>query len=145
MTIIPVTTRQELDACLAIRMKVFVDEQQVPAEEELDEFDVSPQACHHELLSDGDKPVATGRWKVYEDGTAKLQRVAVLKEYRGGGTGRILMEALEDSARQAGMKRTILDGQCQAEGFYNKLGYYTVSTEPFLDAGILHVRMQKEL
>jgi predicted GNAT family N-acyltransferase len=38
-----------------------------------------------------------------------------------------------------------MDGQCQAEGFYNKLGYVTVSTEPFLDAGILHVRMQKEL
>ncbi|MNC48586.1 putative N-acetyltransferase YjcF [compost metagenome] len=126
-------------------MEVFVREQQVPVEEEVDEYDVSPEVCHHLLLADGDKPVATGRWKVYEEGTAKLQRVAVLKEYRGGGTGRLLMEALEDSARQAGMKRTILDGQCHAEGFYNKLGYQTVSTEPFLDAGILHVRMQKDL
>lgn len=145
MTIIEVTTRQQLDACKAVRLNVFVDEQQVPVEEEMDEYDASPQACHHLLLTDGDKPAATGRWRVYEDGTAKLQRIAVLKEYRGGGTGRQLMEALENSARQAGMKRTILDGQCQAEGFYNKLGYVTVSTEPFLDAGILHVRMQKEL
>ncbi|RAV05444.1 GNAT family N-acetyltransferase [Paenibacillus sp. YN15] len=145
MIIIPVATRQELDACLAIRMEVFVNEQQVPFEEELDEYDVSPEACHHVLMTDGDKPVATGRWKVYEDGTAKLQRIAVLKEYRGGGTGRLLMEALEDSARQAGMKRAILDGQCHAEGFYKKQGYQTISTEPFLDAGILHVRMVKEL
>lgn len=145
MTIIHVTTRRELDACLAIRMKVFVEEQQVPVEEELDDYDASPHACHHVLLVDGEKPAATGRWKVCENGTAKLQRVAVLKEYRGGGTGRLLMEALEDSARQAGMKRAILDGQCHAEGFYNKLGYQTVSAAPFLDAGILHVRMQKEL
>lgn len=146
MYIIPVESRPELDACLAIRMEVFVNEQQVPADLELDEYDVSPEACHHLLLTDEDnKPIATGRWKVYEEGVAKLQRIAVLKEYRGGGTGRFLVEAMEDSARRAGMKSTVLDGQCYAEGFYQKLGYKTVSSEPFLDAGILHVRMQKKL
>lgn len=145
MNVIPVTSRRELDDCLAIRMEVFVNEQKVLADLELDEYDVSPEACHHILLAAGEKPIGTGRWKVYEEGTAKLQRIAVLKEHRGGGTGRLLVEALEDNARQAGMKRTVLDGQCYAEGFYHKLGYRTVSTEPFLDAGILHVRMIKDL
>lgn len=145
MNVISVSTREQLEACFAIRIKVFVEEQKVPADLEMDEYDLSPQACRHVLLKDGDKPVATGRWKVYEDGTAKLQRIAVLKEYRKGGVGKQLMLALEDSARQAGMTQALLDGQCTAEGFYHKLGYQTVSEEPFLDAGILHVRMIKQL
>jgi predicted GNAT family N-acyltransferase len=145
MNVISVTTREELDACLAIRIKVFVEEQKVPADEELDDYDASPEACHHLLLSEGDKPIATGRWKVYEEGVAKLQRIAVLQEHRSGGIGKLLVQALEDSARQAGMKYSKLDGQCHAEGFYQKLGYHTVPGEPFLDAGILHVSMVKEL
>lgn len=145
MKIISVTTRDELEACLSIRIKVFVEEQQVPADLEVDEFDASPEASNHILLMDNGKPIATGRWRVYKEGVAKLQRVAVLQEHRTGGWGKKLILALEDSARQAGMKSTVLDGQCYAEGFYQKLGYHTVSDEPFLDAGILHVRMVKEL
>lgn len=145
MKVIPVSTRRELEECFAIRIQVFVEEQKVPLEEELDEYDESPEACAHLLLKDGELPVATGRWKVYEEGTAKLQRIAVLKEHRKGGVGRLLIQALEDHARKAGMKRAVLDGQCQAQGFYQKLGYHTVPGEPFLDAGILHVRMEKEL
>jgi predicted GNAT family N-acyltransferase len=145
MKVIPVTNEEELKECFAIRINVFVDEQKVPEDEELDEYDESPEACAHLLLLDEDKPIATGRWKVYEEGTAKLQRIAVLKEHRRGGIGRLLIQALEDHAREAGMKKAVLDGQCQAEGFYHKLGYRTLPGEPFLDAGILHVRMIKEL
>lgn len=145
MNIIAVTTREELEECFGIRMKVFVEEQQVPHDLEMDEYDVSPDACRHLLARDGDKAVATGRWKVYEEGTVKLQRIAVLPEYRSRGVGRILVLGLEEDARKAGMNAAILDAQCSAEGFYNKLGYRTISEEPFLDAGILHVRMMKDL
>jgi predicted GNAT family N-acyltransferase len=145
MDIIAVTTREELEDCFGIRIKVFVEEQQVPHDLEMDEYDVSPDACRHLLVRDGDKAVATGRWKVYEEGTAKLQRIAVLPEYRSHGLGRILVLGLEEDARKAGMKAAILDGQCTAEGFYKKLGYRTISEVPFLDAGILHVRMMKDL
>ncbi|MDF2926873.1 MAG: GCN5-related N-acetyltransferase [Paenibacillaceae bacterium] len=145
MNVISVSTQEELEACFSIRIKVFVEEQKVPSELELDEYDASPEASHHILLVDGDKPVATGRWKIYEEGTAKLQRIAVLKEYRSGGIGRLLMQALEDNAREAGMEEAVLDGQLYAEGFYQRLGYRTVSEEPFLDADILHVRMVKSL
>ncbi|WP_438446667.1 GNAT family N-acetyltransferase [Gorillibacterium sp. sgz5001074] len=142
---IRVTTQEELEACFGIRIKVFVEEQQVPEDLEMDEYDVSPEACHHILLLDGDKPAATGRWKEYRPGVAKLQRIAVLKEYRSKGIGRILVQALEDDARACGMASTLLDGQCTAEGFYHRLGYRTEPGEPFQDAGILHVRMTKEL
>jgi predicted GNAT family N-acyltransferase len=53
--------------------------------------------------------------------------------------------ALEQQAREAGNAYCILDGQCQAEAFYHKLGYVTISRQPFEDAGIMHVRMRKLL
>ncbi|MNN97524.1 putative N-acetyltransferase YjcF [compost metagenome] len=52
---------------------------------------------------------------------------------------------MEELARELGLEASILDAQCQAENFYKKLGYEVISTEPFYDAGILHVRMQKML
>jgi predicted GNAT family N-acyltransferase len=146
MEIIPVKTQEQLDKCLAIRFKVFVDEQQVPPEEEVDEYDASPEACRHVLLLDEGRPLATGRWRFYDgNGTAKLQRVAVLRECRGKGLGKELILGMERQAKEAGAASAILDGQCQAEQFYRKLDYETVSSEPFLDAGILHVRMKKRL
>lgn len=69
----------------------------------------------------------------------------MLKEYRVKGYGRVLMLALEELARELGLETSILDGQCQAESFYRRLGYEVVSEKPFYDAGILHVRMQKKL
>ncbi|GIP39736.1 acetyltransferase [Paenibacillus sp. J31TS4] len=150
MMIKRVKTQEELDQCLRIRMEVFVNEQKVPADEELDEFDVSPQACGHMLaLADG-TACGTARWRFYgeetpEGRTVKLQRVAVLADWRGKGVGRELILAMEKEAREAGAAFTLLDGQCQAEPFYKKLGYETISTEPFYDAGILHVRMRKRL
>jgi len=143
--IVRVTTREQLQLGLDIRMKVFVEEQKVPAEEEMDEYDVIGDQVHHLLLIDEGAPVATGRLIYYKAGAAKMQRIAVLKDYRSKGYGRVLLLALEELARELGFSSSILDGQCQAEPFYTKLGYEIISTEPFYDAGILHVRMQKAL
>lgn len=146
MKTVIVSNQEELNECFDIRIKVFVEEQNVPADLELDEYDESPAACRHLLLRDGEQGVGTGRWKFYdEQGTAKLQRVAVRKEYRGTGAGKMIILAMEKDAKEHGAKSSILDGQCQAEGFYRKLGYEVISEEPFLDAGILHVRMKKLL
>ncbi|MGF7033121.1 putative GNAT family N-acyltransferase [Paenibacillus mucilaginosus] len=142
---IPVETTEQLEECFGIRRRVFVEEQQVPEEEEIDEFDASPAACRHWLLRDGEEPVGTGRWRMYDGETAKLQRIAVLDSRRGQGLGRTIIEAMEQDVREAGVPAVILDGQVQAEAFYRKLGYETISKEPFLDAGIWHVRMRKEL
>ncbi|WP_379133334.1 GNAT family N-acetyltransferase [Paenibacillus sp. sgz500958] len=143
--IVHVTTDELLQMGLEIRMKVFVEEQKVPVEEEVDEYDVIGDQVHHLLLMDEGRPVATGRLTYYKSGAAKMQRIAVLKEYRSKGYGRVLLLALEELARDLGLDYSILDGQCQAEQFYLKLGYEVISTEPFYDAGILHVRMQKAL
>jgi predicted GNAT family N-acyltransferase len=145
MEIIRVHSMEELNQCFIIRQKVFVEEQGVPADIEIDEFDVSPDACSHTLLLFNGEPAATGRWRSYKENTAKLQRLAVLKPYRGLGLGKKIILALEEQACEAGFQFCILDGQCQAEPFYLKLGYVTISEHPFEEAGIMHVRMQKTL
>ncbi|MDD9270100.1 GNAT family N-acetyltransferase [Paenibacillus sp. GCM10023248] len=145
MEIIRVTTADQLQDCFKVRFNVFVDEQQVPEHLEMDEKDESPEACHHFLIVDGDQPVAAARWYEYEPRTAKMQRIAVLKSYRGQSLGKQILLAMEQQARELNCTSSVLDAQCHAEGFYNKLGYQVISKEPFYDAGILHVRMKKPL
>jgi predicted GNAT family N-acyltransferase len=140
-----VTTREQLDQCLNIRREVFVREQGVSIEEELDHYDESPESCIHLLLSDDGSPIGTGRIKAFEGNAAKFQRIAVLAAMRGRGAGSAVVEAMEQAARHAGYGEAVLDAQCQAEPFYAKLGYKPVSPEIFLDAGIPHVRMSKSL
>jgi predicted GNAT family N-acyltransferase len=145
MKLLPILTEEMLKLALDIRLKVFVEEQGVPRELEMDEYDVSPAACHHYLLMKDDMPIATGRWKPFEPGVVKMQRIAVLKPYRGLGAGSILLEGMEGEASRLGYRESLLDAQCTAENFYLKLGYLTESSEPFLDADIPHVRMRKVL
>lgn len=148
ITVHKVDNPQQLEQCLAIRMKVFVEEQQVPLEEEIDAFDADPEACTHFLLTVDGKPAAVSRSRLYEaetEPTYKLQRIAVHREYRGMGLGRLIVAAMERDAAEAGAQYTLLDAQCQAEPFYRKMGYVTVSEDVFLDAGIPHVRMKKQL
>ncbi|TCZ72329.1 GNAT family N-acetyltransferase [Paenibacillus albiflavus] len=145
MQMIHVTNAEDLQKCFHIRKEVFVNEQGVAEDLEWDEKDQTPDACRHMLLMKDDVPVGTARWYGYDADTAKLQRVAVLKEYRGTGAGKQLILGMEEDARKFGYTFSMLDGQCQAEQFYAKLGYEVISDEPFFDAGILHVRMRKSL
>ncbi len=145
MKVVKIETDEQLKDAFAIRVEVFVNEQGVPRELELDELDVSPEACNHFLLLEEERPVATGRFKNYEPSVAKMQRIAVLQSSRGLGVGKFLLLAMEAEAKSMGYRYSLLDAQCTAEDFYLKLGYVTESEEPFLDAGIRHVRMRKSL
>jgi len=142
VNVFEITTQEDLQREFDIRMKVFVEEQKVPKEEEIDAFDHLGGECYHFLVTtDDDKAIGTGRVRLV-DGVGKLQRVAVLEEYRSHGIGRIIIQALEDKARELGAPKVKLDGQLQAQGFYEKLGY-KVKSDIFLDAGIEHVLMVK--
>jgi predicted GNAT family N-acyltransferase len=145
MEITIVDSYPQLHQCLAIRNQVFVEEQGVSKELENDEYDASPEACGHILLKYNGVPAGTGRWIPYKKQTAKIQRLAVLAEFRGKGFGKRMLQELEQQARITGNKYCILDSQCHAESFYSQLGYLTISEQPFEDAGIMHVRMQKTL
>jgi predicted GNAT family N-acyltransferase len=127
-------------ACFAIRLEVFVAEQNVPLAEERDEFDAD---AIHFLAWDGDTPVGTGRVILKDNGlAAKITRVAVRKAARGQGIGEALMRAIEASPRLAGANALVLDAQCHALAFYQRLGY-TTEGGIFMEAGIPHQRMSK--
>ena len=142
MNVFEVTTQEDLQREFDIRLKVFVEEQQVPQEEEIDSYDHLGGECHHFLVTtDENKAIGTGRIRLIE-GVGKIQRVAVLEEYRSHGIGKIIIQALEEKAKELGASKVKLDGQVQAQGFYEKLGY-EVKSDIFLDAGIEHVLMVK--
>lgn len=131
----------ELEQALDIRRQVFIEEQEVPEDIEVDEYE---QTATHFLALDGTEPVGTCRLRWVDPQTAKAERVAVLKEKRSTGAGRKLMEALEAYARDKGAHSIVLNAQARVLSFYEKLGYVAMGT-PFMDAGIEHRKMKKEL
>ena len=121
-----------------MRFAVFVEEQGVPAEIELDEWDA---ASEHAIAADAaGRPIATGR--LLPDG--HVGRMAVLPNWRGRGVGAAVLEALLARAVARGMERAVLNAQTQAREFYARFGFTQVSDE-FMEAGIPHVTMERRL
>lgn len=139
------TSAEDIAVCLQIRRVVFIQEQGVPEREELDDLD--PVCRHFIATADKHSPprdaFGTARILFLDDGTAKAQRVAVLRERRRGGVGAALMFALEGEAARAGRSTLILSSQLTAVPFYERIGYEPYG-ELFVDAGIDH-RMMKKL
>ena len=133
------------DLCLALRRAVFIDEQSVPEDLELDGHD---DDALHILVTDDDTGIGpatgTARLRAIDDDTAKAQRVAVAADRRGQGVGRVVMEFLHDEARGRGHRRVRLSSQVSAIPFYERLGY--VAEGPvYDDAGIPHRDMELAL
>lgn len=146
MRIRHVETAAAWAAARAIRQRVFVEEQACPPEQEWDEHDwPSPSATHLIGEIEG-QAVATARWRPVRLGgrpAAKLERFAVLPEHRGRGLGRAMVAAAMEDARRAGHARFVLHAQAYLENFYAAFGF-TTEGEPFIEAGIPHVRMHLE-
>jgi predicted GNAT family N-acyltransferase len=135
-----VENQKELEDAFSIRKTVFVEEQNVPLEEEIDQFE--DEAVHFVLYND-DSPIGAGRFRVV-DGYGKVERICVLKEARKTGAGNAIMNGIEEHALEQGLHKLKLNAQTQAIPFYARLGYEVVSEE-FLDAGIPHKTMMKEM
>ncbi|WP_099364873.1 GNAT family N-acetyltransferase [Fredinandcohnia onubensis] len=135
-----VTNNKERDDAYTIRKVVFVDEQKVPLEEEIDQFE---DEATHVVLYDYNEPVGAGRFRVLDE-YGKVERICVLTSHRKKGAGNLIMHKMEDIAKERGISKLKLNAQTHAENFYKKLGYETVSGL-FMDAGIPHVTMVKEL
>jgi predicted GNAT family N-acyltransferase len=121
----------------ALREEVFIREQSVPPELEWDEFD--SQSRHVLAVADA-IPIGTGR--LLPDG--HVGRMAVLRAWRGMGAGSALLSSLIDIARARGLQRVLLNAQVRALPFYLRHGF-KVEGKEFLDAGILHRRMWRDL
>ena len=135
-----VETEQEQNDAFKVRHTVFVDEQNVPAELEIDEHE---NDATHFVAYDKSVAVAAGRFRVL-DNQAKVERICVLRHYRSTGLGFHLMSAIESHAKELSLIGTKLNAQISAVGFYEKLGYQIISDQ-FMDAGIPHVTMTKNL
>ncbi|MDP5293306.1 GNAT family N-acetyltransferase [Oceanimonas sp. CHS3-5] len=124
-------------AIRAVRNAVFIEEQHISPELEFDGLD---DDAIHVLLSIDGQWAGTGR--MLNDG--HIGRIAVRKEFRGLGLGAKVVQALVDEAAQRGLERVYLGAQKYATGFYRKLGFTPYGDE-FLDAGIVHISMEKAL
>lgn len=140
VSVILAQTESERDACFQIRLAVFVQEQNVSLELEMDAHDDA--ACHFLLLEDN-LPRGTARL-LDKDGAAKIGRVAVVAEARGRGLGHLLMRRVLDEARRQGFHEAVLDSQTYAMPFYERLGFAAEGPE-FDEAGIPHRRMRRVL
>ena len=123
-----------LDAT-AIRFEVFVDEQKVPAEIELDDMDA---VCLHAVAYD-DFGAAIGTGRLLPDG--HIGRMAVRQPGRGTGVGGAILSLLMDKARERGDTAVVLNAQTVAAPFYARHGFVQQG-EVFEEAGIAHVEMR---
>jgi predicted GNAT family N-acyltransferase len=131
-----VSSENELAKALAIRLRVFVGEQGVPREIELDDDD--RRAIHFLALIAG-KAVGTARL-VMRRGNAKIGRMAVLKSYRGRGVGKKLLKRSIEAANRRGAQHIYLHAQVPVIGFYEAGGFRCVGPV-FKEAGIPHRKM----
>lgn len=130
---------EDLAKAFAVRCIVFCAEQDVPYTLERDQYDM--QALH--IIGEaGGEPVATARIR-FDSECARLERIAIVKGYRGKGHGDALMRLMLKICVDRGYPKTKLHAQTYALPFYEKHGF-VAEGEVFLDAGIEHLSMWRE-
>ncbi|MEK3858788.1 GNAT family N-acetyltransferase [Bacillus sp. FSL K6-5915] len=139
MEAVIVKNQQQLEDAFFVRKEVFIKEQHVSPEEEMDHLD---QESSHLVIYDEKEPIGAGRLRLV-DGYGKLEQICVLKSHRSLGVGNLIIQALEEEAAKQGASQFMLNAQTQAVPFYEKHGYKVVSEE-FSDANIPHVKMVKK-
>lgn len=146
--VLPVTSMEELREAFAVRFRVFVDEQRIPADEEIDRYDATPTRSHALHLLARVEGVAVGTARLLldapSDGPVHLGRVAVLPEWRRHQVGRVLMGRLHEEARARGYRSIEISAQVTAIPFYERLGYLAEGPV-YLEAGIDHRVMRYTL
>jgi len=137
-----VETDQELKEAFKVREVVFIDEQECPPEEEFDGFD--DESIHFIAYISG-KPVGTSRYRTTDKGV-KLERFAVLKEHRGKGVGKRLVQTvlgqIEATIEPGAL--LYLHAQLDAMPLYARYGFQKEG-EMFIEASIKHFLMNKTL
>jgi len=131
----------EKSHCYELRKIVFIEEQKVPIERHMDEYD---EFSIHFIVYDKNIPIGAARTRL-ADNCAKLERICILSANRGHNIGRQLIQKIEEYWVNNSITCYRLSSQVQAAKFYEKLGYIIISEKPYMDAGILHVMMEKNV
>ncbi|MDQ1251272.1 MAG: hypothetical protein QG646_345 [Euryarchaeota archaeon] len=131
---------KDLEDAFCIRREVFIKEQNVPEEEEVDEEDLE---SYHIVVYAAGRPVATGR--LFKAGESWLiGRISVLKEFRGKQVGKLVVEKLLERAAETEAADVHVHAQTHAVSFYEKFGFMAYG-DTFLEANIEHISMVKKI
>ncbi len=136
----PIKTQKELKKVFEIRNEVFVLEQKVERNIEYDEFE---EEATHFIAKINKKSIGCARLRAINQ-KAKLERIAVLKNYRGNGFGKRITNFMIDYCKSKGFKEIFMHSQLYISDFYEKFGFRKKG-EIFEEAGIKHVLMELKL
>ena len=132
---------KEIATIKAIRTQVFQQEQKVPSSLEFDGLD---ETAIHLLAYIKQNPVGTARIRAIDSKIAKIERLAVSKEFRNRGIGKHLMQAALDIAKINNYETVIVHAQEYIKSLYLQLGFQQQGAT-FTEAGIIHVKMSKQI
>ncbi len=131
----------DIDTCIALRFRVFVEEQGIPAE---DDHDADDARAVHLLARQNGLPVGTARL-LFDDKVATIGRVCVVPEARGTGLGAgLILKGVEVARERPGITHVRLGAQTHALAFYERLGF-TAFGAVYDDVGIPHRKMELPL
>jgi predicted GNAT family N-acyltransferase len=134
------TSEEDVLKVLVVRGIVFIEEQQVDWEGEIDEFE---KTATHFLGEVGGQPVATGRLRHLEDGWVKVERIAVRPRWRGQGYAKEIVAFMLDHAQAKGTGKFKMHAQVYLEDFYREFGFVREGGV-FGECGIDHILMVRE-
>ena len=134
-----VSSKDEMDISYAIRTKVFCEEQKISKEIEFDNLD---HLCSHFLIFDYKKAIGTARVRQKEKSILKIERVAVLLEFRRLKVGSILIKNIIKNYMNLDDKKSIvLHSQVAVADFYKSLNFISYGND-FFEDGIPHIAMK---
>ena len=135
-----VNNDEELNGAFEVRRLVFVEEQGVSKDVELDGHDGE---ALHVVVKAGKRVVGTARVMFLPGNKAKIERMAIRQPFRRRGIGRNIVSFLLEELKNRQVKQVILHAQYSVIGFYKSCGF-DESGLPFWEAGIKHVKMQRK-
>ena len=130
-----VENKEQLNQIIEIRKKVFVEEQNVPIEIEIDGLD---SEADHIIAYLDDEPIGCARIRINK--IAKLERIAIIKKFRGKGFGKQLTKFLIEYCKKKNVSEICIHSQTYVSGFYKKQGFISRG-KPFYETDIEHVEM----
>jgi len=131
----------ELKEAFEVRRQVFVREQDIS--EDL-VFDGHDRKALHMVVKDGERVIGSARVQFLADNQAKLERMAILKRYRGKGIGKEMLLFLDTIWEDKQVQQVIIHAQLEVVPFYKLCGFDEFGS-PFREAGIKHIKMRKRL
>ena len=103
-----VASDRELKAAFEVRRQVFVEEQGISEDIELDDYD---REALHMVVEDGGKVIGTARVLFLSANQAKLERMAILKPFRRKGIGSRIIAFLNEELRNRQINQVFLHAQ----------------------------------